>query len=57
MTWNQELTQPEYQTSHSHVDKCLWKPIRKILIHLAFPFPGKFLLLFPVYPSDLNATP
>lgn len=57
MTWNQELTQLEYQTSHSRIDKCLWKPIRKMLNHLAFPFPGKFLLLFPASPADLNATP
>lgn len=58
MTWNQELTQPEYQTSHSRIDKCLWKPIRKLLlIHLAFPFTGRFLLLIPACPSDLNATP
>ena len=48
MTWNQELTQAEYQTSHSHIDKCLWKSIRKVLlIHFAFPFPSEFLLLFP----------
>lgn len=57
MTWNQELTQPEYQTSYSCIDKCLWKPIRKmLLIHLAIPFPGNFLFLFPAYTFDLNST-
>ena len=56
MTWNQELTQLEYQTSHSCVDTCLWKPIRKMLIHLAFLFPvtflSHFLLIHPPYYSS-----